>query len=271
MRAPSQGARGRPINAVAPSAGQDWDSERYARNARFVSTLGEDLLALLDARPGERILDLGCGDGVLTAKIAAAGANVLGIDASAAQIAAARRLGVEARTADAQALSFDPEFDAVFSNAALHWMKQPDAVIAGVRRALRPGGRFVAEMGGHGNVGAVRTALGAALARRGIDAGLHDPWYFPTVEDYRGRLQAGGFVVETISDFARPTVLPGAMVDWLETFAGAFLAAVNPNERRAVLAETAAALEPSLKNADGSWWVDYVRLRFHAVKPAGGS
>ena len=256
----------------------NWDPGQYGRFRDERSRPYYDRAALVQPRPGMRVVDLGCGPGDLTAWLHGElqAAETIGVDSSDAMLEKAVPHASAGLTFVREDIRATPErypegFDLVFSNAALHWMKQPDAVIAGVRRALRPGGRFVAEMGGHGNVGAVRTALGAALARRGIDAGLHDPWYFPTVEDYRGRLQAGGFVVETISDFARPTVLPGAMVDWLETFAGAFLAAVNPNERRAVLAETAAALEPSLKNADGSWWVDYVRLRFHAVKPAGGS
>src|SRR5688500_15143750 len=138
---------------------QSWSAEGYARNARFVADLGQPVLELLAPQPGERILDLGCGDGALTTKLVAAGATVVGGDASAELVAAAQALGLDARIADGQALAFEAEFDAVFSNAALHWMKQPDAVIAGVRRALKPGGRFVGEFGGHGNVAAIVTAL----------------------------------------------------------------------------------------------------------------
>lgn len=151
------------------STAQHWDPERYARNARFVSHLGEPVVALLAPRPGERILDIGCGDGALTAKLAEAGCRVVGVDASAEQVAAARARGLDARVMNAAELDFEAEFDAVFSNACLHWIKAADAVVAGVRRALKPGGRFVAEFGGGSNVGRIVLALERALERRGID------------------------------------------------------------------------------------------------------
>src|SRR5229473_5217581 len=134
---------------------QEWNSSRYAENARFVSDLGQAVFDLLSPRRGERILDLGCGDGALTEKIVAAGAQVVGVDASSDMVSAAKRLGLDARVMDAHNLGFNSEFDAVFSNAAMHWMKHdPDAVIQGVCRALKPGGRFATEMGGHGCVAA---------------------------------------------------------------------------------------------------------------------
>ena len=136
---------------------QHWDPERYSRVAGFVPALGQPVVDLLAPKPGERILDLGCGDGPLTLKLQELGAHVVGVDASPDQIAAAQRLGLDARVVDAHDLRLPPAFDAVFSNAALHWMKKPDAVIAGVWRALKPGGRFVGEMGAAGNVGTVVT------------------------------------------------------------------------------------------------------------------
>ncbi len=197
---------------------QTWDPQRYADNARFVAELGMPVLDLLAARPGERILDLGCGDGFLTAKLVAMGVTVVGVDASAALIAAAHALGLDARLGDAQRLAFADEFDAVFSNAVLHWMKKPDAAIDGVWRALKPGGRFVAECGGKNCVAQIRAALGQALSRRGIDAATVDPWYFASAQEYGDRLRARGFVVESIAVFPRPTPLPGDVTDWLRTF-----------------------------------------------------
>ena len=161
-----------------------WDPDAYDANARFVSDLGAGVVELLDPQPGERILDLGCGDGALTRALIDAGADVVGVDGSPDMVAAARAAGIDAHVVDGHALAFDREFDAVFSNAALHWMTRPDDVIAGVARALKPDGRFVGEMGGHGCVAAVVTALLAVLERRGINGRALIPWYFPTPDDY---------------------------------------------------------------------------------------
>ena len=246
---------------------QHWDPESYARNARFVSDLGEALIELLAPGPGEHVLDLGCGDGVLTEKLVARGCNVVGLDASPEQVTAARMRGMDARVGDAAALDFDAEFNAVFSNAALHWMLDPDVVIAGIWRALKPGGRFVGEMGGEGNVRLIKAALVAALNARGLDGAAAVPWYFPSPDEYRGKLEAAGFQVTSIKLIPRPTPLPGEMADWLGTFAGNFLNQVPAADRAAFLAEVSEALAPDLRDAEGKWTADYVRLRFVAEKP----
>src|ERR1051326_6755917 len=243
---------------------QTWDPDRYARNARFVSDLGKPVIHLLAPRRGERILDLGCGDGVLAAELVSRGCEVVGVDSSEMQVAAARKAGVDARVIAGEALQFRDEFDAVFSNAALHWMLRPDEVIAGVWRALRRGGRFVAEMGGHGCVETIKAALLDALKRRGVDGESLVPWYFPTIEDYSARLRKAGFVISYISLFPRPTPLPGDLSSWLETFAENFLRALAPGERATFLAEVREALRPKLCDANRNWTADYVRLRFAA-------
>lgn len=249
-------------------AAQRWDAARYAQTARFVTDLGAPLLELLAPRAGERILDLGCGDGPLTKQIAERGCIVVGVDASPEMVRAACALGLDARVMDGTALRFDGGFDAVFSNAALHWMKPPERVIAGVWRALEPGGRFVGECGGKGNVAAVIAGLEAALAPRGIDARAASPWVFPDADTYRGLLEAQGFRVDSIGLFARPTPLPGHLADWLQTFAQSFVAAVPPEERLAVYREAAEASRGALCDSEGRWRADYVRLRFVASKPA---
>jgi SAM-dependent methyltransferase len=243
---------------------QRWNAVTYERNARFVADLAGEVVAWLDAQPGERVLDVGCGDGALTARLAATGAELVGVDASPDLLGAARGRGLDVRECDANALPFLREFDAVFSNAALHWMRDPDAVVAGIARALRPGGRFVAEFGGHGNVAAPRVALDAVLARRGIDAAALMPWYLPTPDAYAAVLEAAGFVVDRIALQPRLTPLPGEMADWLETFAQPFIAAVGPDERAAVIAETVALLRAVLCDDAGRWTADYVRLRVRA-------
>jgi len=249
------------------SGSQTWNLELYERHARFVPEFGKGVVQLLAPQAGERILDLGCGDGELTAALAGFGCDVVGVDGSPAFIDRVRARGLRAQVMDGHDLRFDAEFDAVFSNAALHWMKRPDAVIAGVWRALRPGGRFIGEMGGAGNVGSIVAALEAALLRRGVAAQSLNPWYFPSVLEYAGRLEAGGFTVEHIELFERPTRLPGHLRDWLDTFGQPYLGALSAAERTAVMEEVSTALAPKMLGVDGVWTTDYVRLRFRARKP----
>jgi trans-aconitate methyltransferase len=243
---------------------QTWQPDRYAANARFVADLGAPVVALLAPRPGERILDLGCGDGALTEQLAAFGCTVIGVDAGPDMVAAAKRRGLEAYVADGQDLRFLAEFDAVFSNAALHWMRDADAVLQGVRRALKPGGRFVGEFGGHGNVAAITVALVAVLTRRGVDGHAASPWYFPSAEAYAARLKAHGFAVEQVDLIPRPTPLPTDMAGWLDTFAESFLGRLPADQRGAARDEVLALLTPYLCDERGRWTADYVRLRFAA-------
>jgi trans-aconitate methyltransferase len=247
---------------------QTWNASRYAANAAFVPALGQPVLDLLQPRSGERILDLGCGDGVLTERLAATGTQVVGVDSSPDMIAAARRRGLDARLMDATELTFDDEFDAVFSNAVLHWIKDdPDAAIASAYRALRRPGRFVGEMGGHGCVAAINLALIVALEKRGIKhaAGVC-PWYFPTVDDYTERLERAGFVAESVQLIPRPTPLPTGMRAWLETFANPFCAKLPEDQREGFLDDATEMLRPVLCDEKGRWTADYMRLRFLARK-----
>lgn len=244
---------------------QQWDPKQYAENARFVSELGMPVVELLSPQPGERILDLGCGDGRLTAKLAERGCGVVGIDSSLAMVAAAKSLGVNAHLMDGHTLPFTSEFDAVFSNAALHWMTPPEDVIAGVWRALKPGGRFVGEFGGFGNVSAIVTAIDAALSSR--RRAIPNPWFFPQPEEYRALLEARGFVVESMALTPRPTPLPSDIGGWLETFAHPYLSVLHPGEKQEFIAEVVTALHPILCDALGQWRADYVRLRFSARRP----
>lgn len=246
---------------------QKWDPEQYAEHARFVSDLGGPVVDLLDPQPGERVLDLGCGDGALTERLVAAECEVVAVDSSPEQVWAALERGLDARIDDASNLTVDGPFDAVFSNAALHWIKDPEPVIANVWNVLRSGGRFVAELGGAGCVAKVRAALASALSEQGVDATLLDPWYFPTAEEYGRRLKSQGFRVDLNILFPRPTPLPSDIRSWLEIFAQPFLGGVDEPDRPALIDAVRSLLEPQLRNPEGVWVVDYVRLRVAAAKP----
>ena len=248
---------------VTIDAGQRWNAQDYAIDAGFVPTLGSAVVRLLDPRRGERILDLGCGDGVLSTELALSGAVVIGVDASPELVIAARARGVDARVMDGHTLAFEGDFDAVFSNAALHWMQQPDRVLAGVRRALKPGGRFVAEFGGHGNVAAIIAAIQAARVAHG-HAPSRFAWYFPDADSYADRLRQHGFHVHLIETVQRPTPLPTGVAGWLRVFASPLLDDLSADAACNVRSAVGALLADLPRDDAGQPLADYVRLRVHA-------
>ncbi len=248
---------------VAAADRQVWSAEAYDKNARFVSDLGAAVLEWLNPQAGERILDLGCGDGALTLRLTEAGSEVVGVDASESFLKAARDAGIDARGMDGHALTFDTEFDAVFSNAALHWMTRPEDVIAGIVRALKPQGRFVAEFGGHGNVAAIVTAMRAVSNTRGGDETIAGPWFYPTPDEYRALLEKHGFEVKRVGLFPRPTPLPTGLPAWLMTFRAPFFEQFGGAAQDA-LDETVDLLRSQLCDRSGNWTADYVRLRVEA-------
>lgn len=246
-----------------------WDAERYERSFGYVASYGESLVDLLQPKHGERVLDLGCGTGTLTAAIAERGATVTGVDADPGMIAAARSRHPEIAftEADGHAFSVPEPYDAVFSNAALHWMTDPDAVIARVRDALLPGGRFVAEMGAAGNCAAIIDAVGRALAELGQGA-FPELWYFPTPAEHAGRLEAAGFEVRLLHCYERPTPLadcPDGVADWMRMFGGQLLDRLPQDLTDRLLARANELAAPALLR-DGAWVADYKRLRFLAVR-----
>ncbi len=244
-----------------------WDVGKYNLHASYVYQIGERLLEALDPRPGENILDLGCGDGTVSGKIVERGARVRGVDASPEMVGTCLKKGIDALVADAHNLSFEAGFDAVFSNAALHWMKRPGDVIRGVFRALKSEGRFVGEFGAWGNVRKITEAIADALKQFGLDYGALNPWYFPSRREYKKKLEDGGFAVEYIRTFPRSVELPTGITGWLETFAFAFLKEIAEEERESFLKTVVENTRPALMKPGGIWHADYVRCRFKAVKP----
>jgi trans-aconitate methyltransferase len=239
-----------------------WSPDDYARNARFVSDLGAPLVELLGDVNGQRVLDVGCGDGALTERLVAAGAVVVGIDSSVEMVAAARARGIDARVLSVLDLPFRGEFNAVFSNAALHWVHDADGAIARMAASLKPGGRLVAECGGHACIQRIVAAARSVLAEFGQSLG--EPWFFPTAENYRSRLEAHRFVVDAIRVFPRPTPLPTGLAGWLQTFGQPLLGTLTPDQRASAVSRMEDLLREELCDANGQWTADYTRLRVAA-------
>ncbi|MFB8790963.1 MAG: methyltransferase domain-containing protein [Potamolinea sp.] len=261
----------KPISNSPTTSQNQWDAELYDNQHSFVSNFGTNLVELLSPQPGEYILDLGCGTGHLTEKIANFGVEVLGIDSAGSMINQARNHypSLKFELADATNLQFTEEFDAVFSNAVLHWIKQPEKVIAGIYRALKPGGRFVAEFGGKGNVQKIVAAIYNVMNAAGYpieESG--NPWYFPSIGEYGTLLEKQGFELTLASLFERPTVLDDpekGMHNWIKMFANQFLTVLPDDKPNDILADIEKQLRPDLYQ-DGTWFADYKRIRVIAKK-----
>jgi trans-aconitate methyltransferase len=245
---------------------QQWNVQNYQKFASFVPQLGQPLLDLLQPRPKELVLDLGCGDGALTEKLVQAGCEVVGVDASFEMVKAAKARGINAYVMDARELIFSEEFDAVFSNAVLHWVKEPHLAVAGIAKALKPGGRFVAEFGGKGNIKTIEDALIKVVGFFGVDGRKLSPWYYPAPEEYQAMLEKHGLQVESIALILRPTPLPEGMMGWLKTFASPFLVPFPSMFHHYILWHAKLRMKPILCDKDGNWHADYVRLRVSARK-----
>jgi SAM-dependent methyltransferase len=237
-------------------------------DVRFVRAYGLKLVDLLSPQPTERILDLGCGDGALSAIIQERGATVVGVDIDAAALEFARARGIDARQQDGQALTFGAEFDAVFSHASIHWMPEVDKVFAGVRRALKSGGRFVAETGAHRNIAAIHTALIATLIKFEVPEERIPRFYYPVADECCDMLENSGFAVTSIETHPRATPLPRGIIAWFEMFGQPFFHAISEPLREEAMNYAKKLLEPVLRTDRGDWIADYVHLRFKAIKRA---
>lgn len=247
-----------------------WNSTLYDDKHQFVSQFGQGIMELLQPRQHERILDVGCGTGDLAATLTDQGAHVVGIDLSQNMIEAAIKKypHLDFHVGDATNLPYADEFDAVFSNATLHWIKTPEAAIAAMYNALKHGGRLVAEFGGIGNVAHITTALIEQMKQAGLpyeDAQF--PWYFPSIAAYTTLLEQAGFHVSFAEHFDRPTKLDGehGLRNWFDMFSGAFFTDINATKKEAVYAAAIEQLKPILVH-EGAWYADYKRIRVIAHK-----
>ncbi len=251
----------------------NWEAERYDESMSFVSRYGEDILKWLNPQKGESIVDFGCGTGDLAAEIARCGAEVLGVDISPEMVERARRKYPHLNFSQANGMSWKAEqpYDAVFSNAALHWMKDPEAAIASMISGLKPGGRLIAEFGGHRNVAAIIEATEQSLREHGREDAFVMPWYFPTVGEYSSLLEKAGLEVRSAFLFDRPTVLQEGeegMKGWLELFGTAMFPSAGETEAVPWIAEAVTRLKGTKLYENGVWTADYRRLRIAAVKLA---
>lgn len=252
---------------------QDWDADRYEESGRFVSEEARDLIDLLDPQPGERVLDLGCGTGHLTAELADQGAEVVGLDSAEDMLWEARELhpGIEFVEGDIRKARFDKPFEAVFSNAALHWVTDAEAAVETIDAALRPGGRFVAEFGGAGNCSQVVTAVQEAVADAGYPRPDH-PWYFPSIGEYVSLLESRGIQTRFARLFDRPIEMDSGeygLREWIAMFGDQFFADLSEENQEAVRDRILSDVEDRLREDlwDGeSWTIDYVRIRVRASK-----
>lgn len=249
---------------------QQWNAALYQQSHSFVWEFGRDLIGLLAPKPGERILDVGCGTGQLTAEIARSGAEVVGVDSSPAMVEQARSNfpALTFRAEDVRTLVFDGAFDAVFSNAVLHWVQPPDVAAAAMARALKPGGRMVAEFGGHGNIAAMVRATEAAWAAVAGGPPPPSPWYNPSIAEYASLLEQAGLEPTYAVLFDRPTPLeggPAGLARWYEMFGAHWTSPLGPEQRARLLETAERAAAPQLLQ-DGGWIADYRRLRIVARK-----
>jgi trans-aconitate methyltransferase len=255
--------------------GSNWNAELYDDKHSFVWKMAGGLLDLLETKPGERILDLGCGTGHLTEQIASRGAKVVGVDKSQEMIQQARTKypSLQFEVMDAREIAFAEPFDAVFSNATLHWIKDPEKAVASIAKALRPEGRFVAEFGGKGNVAGLMAATERAWHKLGLPKSAPSPWYYPSVGKYSTLLEKHGLEVTLANLFDRPTALEdGArgLHNWLEMFCGSFLDKLPTDQREAMLSAIEREARPTLFH-DDHWVMDYRRLRVVARKVGGSA
>ncbi|MBA1419899.1 MAG: class I SAM-dependent methyltransferase [Epsilonproteobacteria bacterium] len=242
-----------------------WNPKTYNKHTAFVSQLALPVVDLLDPKEGERILDVGCGDGTLAVEMERRGAKVMGVDMSSEMVEACRANGIEAYVGSVTALPYEEVFDAVFSNATLHWVKDAKLAVQNIAKSLKTDGRFVCEFGGEGNAFALVSTMEEVFAKHPEFGELDNPWYFPSVEAYRTLLESEGFRVEYAELIPRPTPMDDIM-HWLDIFANGVTKHLSKEQFETFKVECRDILKTKIYTKEEGWMLDYVRLRIDAVK-----
>jgi 2-isopropylmalate synthase len=243
----------------------NWNTNQYKNHASFVSDMAEDLVEVLNPKKDETILDLGCGDGTLALKIKQKCQNIIAVDLNNKMVEKTKSLGIEAYVMSATNLEFENKFDAVFSNAVLHWVKQSKSAIQNINKVLKPNGRFITEFGGYKNINRIVQAIQEVFNQNKDYGVFNNPWYFPTTQEYKNILEQNGFEVKSINLTTRPTSVDD-ISNWLNIFANGIISHLNKEQKEIFLLEVKRILENKLYSKEQGWILDYVRIRVEAKK-----
>lgn len=243
----------------------EWNANKYNKHADFVSALGMPVVELLNPQKGEKILDLGCGDGTLAMELEKVGAKVIAVDLSKDMVAKSRQKGLDAHVMSATELPYVEKFDAVFSNAVLHWVKDSQLAVENIYKSLKDGGRFVAEFGGYGNVHHIVSAMKEVFFRHQEYGKFDDCWFFPSAKAYQNILEKCGFEVGYIELIPRPTPIDD-IANWLDIFSNGITSNLTTEQKEQFKQETREILKHKIYSQENGWVADYVRLRLRATK-----
>ncbi|SFV68484.1 2-isopropylmalate synthase [hydrothermal vent metagenome] len=243
----------------------EWNAQKYNKHAEFVSNLAMPLIDILQPKAQEKILDLGCGEGTLAEVIQEYKCEVIGVDLSADMVEKAKAKNIEAYVMSATELAYENEFDAVFSNAVLHWVQDANLAIQEVKKVLKKEGRFVAEFGGYENLKYLINAIEVVFEKHPEYGGFNNPWYFPRTDEYKKLLEENGFEVELIEIVNRPTPIDD-IYNWLSVFANGIIENIPTDKHENFKNEVRELLKSKIYTQEDGWIVDYVRLKFKAIK-----
>ena len=243
----------------------EWNADKYNKHANFVSNLALNVLKLLNPLQDEKILDLGCGDGTLAVEIKKFNANVVAVDLSQSMVEKTKKKGIDASVMSVTELTFINEFDAVFSNAVLHWVVDSETAIIKIFNSLKNNGRFIAEFGGYGNIKYLIDAMQEVFSNHKEYGKFSNPWFFPKDTEYKKLLESNGFIVEYIELIPRATKIDD-ISNWLDIFANGIVSHLSKEQQNDFKQEVRVLLKPKIYTEKDGWVADYVRLRLKAIK-----